>query len=284
MYRSHLRLVRHNPAAASPGDRLFALDLAGRGMVGFDVASGAGTHDLYAAQPARFCRRIRSLFAQSNSATPELANLQLNTTGNVQSRSIATTSLVASMQRIGFTSPALLGGSTGWRHGSNIVCRNTAQGIVPGGFFFAARFAQTALTTNARFFCGLSATTSVLSARDPSENTNQIGVGYDSSDQTFMLMTCGPTANAQKFNAFGISSSYTGVLDVILYSARGSTAIGCAMRTASDSATWQTGTVEPSKAPASLAMLGPHIWMNSGPTFAQSVGFDLSHVYLETEY
>jgi hypothetical protein len=285
-WRSDVKLARYNPASASPGDGLFALELGGRPMPAFWGNSSDGyVRELFPMQPAFFATRTRWWFAREATATPLTFGLDHNTSGNVAARAITTTSLATGTARLGFSTSLSAGSSAGWRHGSAFLFRNPANVAgAAGGFFMTTRFSLFNSSSTFRFFAGVCAQTTALGNTDPSAVVNTMGFAADDSDTNISFICNSSSGTAQKV-ALPITwpkATLDTLVDLAIYSPRGSNDIGFALR--APGLAWQSVTFTPTKAPAANLLLAPQVYANTPSTLSNNVGFDLNHVIVETDY
>lgn len=94
--------------------------------------------------------------------------------------------------------------SVGPRTSTAIFFSSTTAGM--GGFFFYCRFGVEAITTNCRWFVGLTATAAIL-ANDPSAAVNIVGFGFDAGDSSVLsFMHNNGSGTAVKTSITGLPS------------------------------------------------------------------------------
>lgn len=286
--RAHLPLVRDNPEAQYGRDRLFALDLGGRGMAAFDSDQSDGAHGPYPLAPASFAARVRTWEAAGGSAVPISLGLNSNITGSVIARDIGSDTFAAGVTRLGIASNLqALGGGTayaGWRHGAGLVYRNTGDQYKAGGFTFAARLAINSSQPSMRFFAGLVAQTAAINAQ-PSSLQNAIGFAADSGESAVSFLTTAASGSSPQKTPIAnwFKTEEQTMLDLLIYCGRMNAQIGFAWRKL-PTLKWNTQVITPTTAPGSLVVLSPQISIASTSGYQNPVSMDLSSVYVETEF
>lgn len=252
----------------------------------------------YAAQPAEFSVRKRSLKAQSGLATPQLDAMAHNVIGgSVVARAIpsAPATFLDGLSRIGYVTTASADQTTGVYDSDARVLPNigslTAQA---GGFFFAARVALPVANAASRLFLGLQSETG---ATTPAGTVNPsvgggagfraaLAFGWDAADTALSFFSNGsllgtPTKTALAGTGFAKSDTDK-ALDIAIYQPRGEQVVGFAYRRLDGSAqSWVSATL--SIASFANVSLRPLCWLSSGSN-ATATALDISHVYLESEY
>lgn len=275
--RSYLRLQRVNPVASSELDRLFAFDLGGRGMVGYDPVQG----EPYPLAPHPAFIRRRSWVAVAGSTTPLLEGLAHTPSGGAGARSIAATSQRDSMPRIAYTVPAL-SGSAGIRHNLAQFYRNHDNAALAGGFMLACRFAIVPTGSGYRWWIGMAATTASIGTTQPSAIVNAIGIGADSDDTTVQLMAnSGSGTAAQVDTTIPVSSLAGSAFDVVIQCTRLRPEIGFAWRQVGGG-TWLSHSGVFAKAPAGSTLLCPQVHLNAG-SILTGHAIEISSLYVETD-
>jgi hypothetical protein len=268
--------------AAPAADRLsiFAANRGGRLLPKSFGPAGLDT----VLQPNIFGNSIGWFRPVGNSTTISLMGLNNTASGTATSRTVATTSLLASTRRAGFVSAATAGSSAGTRHGSGQFWRGNAAGL--GGFFFVARFGMSdaAAVAGARSFIGLSATAGVLSNADPSTNTNIVGVGHDGADSNLSIIHNDGTGTATKVALganFLANTLSADLYELALFAAPNGADVGYRVERL-NTGDVASGTLT-TDLPANTALLSPQLWRNNGAT-ALAVGIDVVSQYIETDF
>ena len=184
------------PTVPASGAKIYSELKAGRHLCAQIGPSGLQ----HALQPSLFTNGVSWYIAQGNSTTVSTMGFGNTITGTATARTVATTSLLTSIRRIGFvTSAATAGSSTGTTHGFEQFWMGNASGL--GGFYYVVRFGMSSATTvsTQRNFVGLAATTAVLPNADPSTNQNILGFSVDSKDSSWYFITNGTSGMCATF-------------------------------------------------------------------------------------
>ena len=98
----------------------------------------------------------------------------------------ASTNAMTSLNRATFGTGTTATGASGIQSSATVAWRGNAAGL--GGFFFHSRFGIQTLAADMRAFVGLSANNATMAA-DPSSWANTIGIGKDSADSTWQIIS-----------------------------------------------------------------------------------------------
>ena len=205
--------------------------------------------------------------------------------GTATLRTVALTNSFVAQRRIGYVSAATANQSSGLR--SAVLQFGLSNTASVGGFFFQTRFgiSDAALVANARTFVGLVAQTTALGNADPSTVLNIIGMGHDSADANFSIMTNNGAGAANKIDlgtSFSRSPTVSSdMYDLILYAAPNSTTVYYQVTNMRTGVTVSGSTT--TKVPVTNTLLTWQLWRQNGGT-AAAVGIDIASVYVETEY
>lgn len=205
-------------------------------------------------------------------------------TGTATARSVATTSLATAMRRLGYVSAATAGSLAGARLAAAQFFRGDAT--AKGGFHLRIRFvcSDAATVAGARTYVGLAAATGAPTNVDPSSQVNILGVGCDTADSTFSVMSNDGAGTATKV-ALGANfpantlSADAYELELFCPSGGGDVRYRVERLNTGDVA---SGTIS-SNFPASTTLLAIQLWRSNNAT-ALAVGIDLCSLYIETDY
>jgi hypothetical protein len=219
-------------------------------------------------------------------------------TGTATLANLAITNFHQSMPRVeAAVTTAAVGAVAGWRGGQNTLRRGGGSGGIKnsnGGFRFLMRFGigrGIAANTSRRLFAGLGTSIAAPTNVDPSSITNIIGVGADTADANWQIMTRGAGAvlktNTGIPKAVGADNEATFELQMfsrtnnlgtseVIISFRDITS-GFAL---SSSPFIQTVTTN---IPTEDDFLSPRLWGSTGATSA-TIGLSLMEIIAETEF
>lgn len=132
----------------------------------------------------------------------------------------ASTNAMTSMNRAQFGTGTTATGASGVQSTSTVAWLGNASGL--GGFFFFARFGIETLAADMRAFVGLSANNAALAA-DPSTWANTIGIGKDTADSVWQVITRSATTLTKTSTGATITAGQ--VLDLHMFAAPNTTTI-----------------------------------------------------------
>lgn len=201
------------PATPTSGIRMYAHDMAGRRFLDYVGPSGL---DL-SVQPAMFNSTICMLVSSSGTTTPigwgSTYTARNSGTGAAQSSGTrATTNALTSMVRTNYGTGTTATGASGIQTTDPIAWRGNSAGL--GGFYFTARFGIETFQAAQQVFIGLSANNAAL-AGEPSALANTIGIGKDSTDSNWFVISRDATTATK--TATGIAVTAGQVLDFFMY-------------------------------------------------------------------
>jgi hypothetical protein len=124
----------------------------------------------------------------------------------------ASTNAITSMNRATFGTGTTATGASGIQTSNTVAWRGNAAGL--GGFFFFARFAIETFASDMRAFVGLSANNATMAA-DPSTFANTVGIGKDTADSTWQIITRSATTLTKTNTAITINA--TDILDFYMF-------------------------------------------------------------------
>lgn len=175
------------PAAPVGAVRLFGRARAGRVLPHFVGPAGPDT----SVQPALFANT--SYMWLAGTGTTAAINWGVNWTarnagtGAAQAHPTkASTNALTSLSRATFSTGTTAVGSSGIQSGASVAWRGNAENL--GGFFFFSRFSVETHEAAMRYFIGLSALNAALNG-EPSAQANTVGIGKDSTDSTWQIIT-----------------------------------------------------------------------------------------------
>jgi len=223
-------------------------------------------------------RIIRPL---AGGTTLQSLGLGTSTTGTATARTPASTSLLASIGRVGYVSSATAGSSAGVRHGVQEFWTGNAAGL--GGFFFICRFGIAQIQANMRWLVGIQAGTAALANGNPSALLNLLGFGIDSGQTTVHFLNNDGVGVATSTD-LGVNFPATtanAVYEVRMFCAPNSTQISYSIDRL-DVQAHAEGMVS-ADIPNNTTFLSPYVWINNGAT-AAAVAIDLIGQYVETDF
>lgn len=187
------------PAApAAGGVKLFGRSVGGRIL----PAAMGPTGLLTALQPDISRNKIAYALPNGNSKVLNLLGLEISGTGTATEKNTATTDLYARMRGIEYlVTTAENSAVSGFRNDAAFYSVG-GNDIGLGGFYFVCRWGPAtgvALATS-RAFVGLHSGTDAPSDTEPSERTNIVGMGWDSTDMNIQFMHNGESGLATKID------------------------------------------------------------------------------------
>lgn len=217
---------------------------------------------------------------------------QTTPSGSVTTRTVATTSQVTMMRRLGMNVASAAGSIGRITHGALQFAIGGIAGGKTGGFHLVIRFVvadQAAVATGVRSFYGMTDTIAPSTVTDPSNMTNIIGLAANAADSQLSIMhndgsgaaTVIPLNGGVGFPAYGQS---TDAYELVLYGPIAVTNTVYYRVTNLVSGVVATGTLS-SNLPATTTLITPSLWRIVGGVAAAGItGFDLVSLYIETEY
>jgi len=234
-----------------------------------------------AIQHALFSKQIGYWFPAGNSTTVYAWGLAIGTTGTATARNVATTNFASQLRRIAYVSGTSAGSSAGIRGSYLQWWRGNASGL--GGFLMATRFIISQVSTNCRWFVGMTATTSALSNANPSTFTNIVGIGRDSGQTTIRVLynDASGTASSIDLGSNFPATNTSAVYDFYLYTPSNGDRFYYYVRRL-DVAYEASGELI-TDIPDKTQLLSPQLWINNG-TDGSAVAIDICWLYMEAEY
>lgn len=276
-----LGAVEDPPAPDTAGLLLFGRQVTSRYMPGFVGPKGLTT----VVQPHISRNFVGSVQAQGNGTVLSSTGLTLTAVGTATAANVATTNIHTQSKRLGYhVTTAAISAIAGCRGAASQFFTGT-PGSGRGGFHFLCRFGpslSSAAMTKKRIFCGLYSSTSNPTDTNPSGLSNIIGVGCDSGDANFQLMTRAGSGSATKVDT-GISKSATvatEVYEVGVFAPPGASTVYIELRRLSDGLTF--GQEISTTLPSATTLLNTYLWMSAGGT-SSTVGVALLSMYIETD-
>jgi hypothetical protein len=268
------------PSTPSAGATLFARRRAGRHM----AAQIGPIGRWYEFQPSLGATKIG--FAQAAGAGTGITIIGITAataSGTATTRTIANTSLLASTRRIGYVITAAAADSpTGWSlaGAQALWWRGNAAGV--GGFCFVARFGFNSFTGGAggnRAFIGLTAIP--WTTADPSNLLNMVGIGLDSGDANFFVMTNDGSGSPTKTDT-AIAVVADKLYEVRVFCSANDTKIAVSLERLDDGVLYeQTVTTD---LPVNTTFLGAAVRANSGSSATTGAAIDILQAYIETDF
>lgn len=219
-----------------------------------------------------------------NSTSLTVIGGSLIATGTATARTVAVTTFLTMMRRIGVASAAGAGSSAGYRSGS-LQYALSASGA--GGFALIWRFGLptgTATVAGMRWFVGFTASAAAIGNVDPSSLTNIIGFGIDSTIDTNIQVMHNDAAGAATKVDLGASFPATtanAVYEVRLVNQIGSSNVGYSVERL-DTAAFIEGAIS-TNLPATTVLMAPQALINNGAT-AVAIDIDLADLFLDTTF
>jgi hypothetical protein len=132
---------------------------------------------------------VRQIIPTSNSTTTTAIGLAAATvTGTASAAALASTNQLTETIRVNTASATTANAQCGYTHAAALAAVSTSAGR--GGFLFQTQFGATGLPTGPRLFCGMTASTFVGQAIEPSAFTANYAVfAKDSGDTNIQFLT-----------------------------------------------------------------------------------------------
>lgn len=208
----------------------------------------------------------------------------LTATGTATARTVAVTSMLSRMTRLGYVSAATAGALTGAREA--VAKYTTGAGANLGGFFAVYRFgvSDAATVAGARMFVGLSGTTGAPTNVDPTTLLNAIGVCQITGSDNLQMYSAGSSAGGNLVDlgaSFPANTLSADVYELILHSPTDTGYVNYRVTRLN------TGDVAEGSftagLPTSSTLLCHQLWRTNNAT-ALAVGLDICSIYIETDY
>lgn len=265
-------------AATAGTIKLFARNYAGRIMPEYMAETGV---DCFL-QGAMYNNMV-AMWAPGASTTAGTAFGMLVTSGGtISHQTMASTNMMTAMRRTRFASATSAGSACGLRANHPHVWRGNAANM--GGFFAFFRFAQSTNVAATQAFIGLASLTGAL-AGEPSDLTDMIGIGYDTTDAQatgWQLLRNDASGTATKVTLTGAPRDTATVLDLTLYCPPNSSSITVRVYNQSTQSVVHDNVAYTTDLPTSTVFLTPHAQLRNGAT-TSAVNLELSKIYLETD-
>jgi hypothetical protein len=225
-------------------------------------------------------RRVGWWNTPGNSTTVTTHGMGHTATGTATARTVATTSLLASLRRVGFVTGNNPGLSAGTRNNALQFCRGGFVGtLYEGGIVYRARFGLPQILAGMRWFVGLTGSAAVIGNVNPSTLTNIVGFGIDAGDTNVQLMQNDAAGTATKTDTGINGRTLNSVFDVFLAVWPDSAVWSCYLKR------WDVDQYFDDQVtvdmPAQTQLLSPQIWINTGATTG-TVAIDVCQQYIET--
>jgi len=271
------------PTAPTDGVKLFSSDIAGRSMLS-TVNSGGLLEPL---QPSWAFRSIGMWTASAGQVTINSAGNMgsVSATGTATARVPGSTNYCTATRRVGIVSGASAADIAQFRGASSYPYLWRATAAAGGGGFttvFRFNISDAVLVATAHMFVGVIAS-AIATDVAPSTQTNLIGIGVDSGDTVLQLYAAGSSAQSRvSLGAnFPANTVSTDVYELALFTPPSGTTIGYRV-TRLNTGHVASGTISAAaNLPSDTTRLYPQMFRSNGGT-AAAVGFDFTHVYVET--
>lgn len=271
------------PSAPADGVKLFSSEIAGHSMLSTIGPSGL----MAPLQPSVAHKQVGMWSASAGAAVVYnfgvmgAANIAL---GGMVARVTDNASFCTSQNRLGVVSAATAAQAATIRGTSTYpkLWRGNAARL--GGFYVVLRFniSDAVLVGTANMFAGITFA-SLATDVAPSTLINLIGIGCDSGDTTMQLYAAGSGAQPRVSlgASFPMNTTNVDVYEATFYSPPNSSTVSYrVLRLNTGDVVADTVSVA-ANLPASNLVMSPQIFRSNGGT-AAAVGFDFSHVYVET--
>jgi hypothetical protein len=268
-------------SSTANGVRLYDRSRAGRNMLETKDAAGVITNF----QPHMGMTNVRFVKALGNGGTT-LSSFGLSPIigGTSQPKTYATSSLLASLQRVGMRTTATPSTS------ATMIFNN--GGTAPfwlgnltnaGGFHAIFRFGIAQAQTNMRWFVGMYSAVTAISNVEPTSLGTILGFGINSGDTNvkFMYNDGSGTASVVDFGAAFPATSANTVYEAHLYATPNSSVVNYYLERL-DSTDKIEGSVN-TNVPPSTVFLTPHLYINNATTSADAI-MDFIQMQVETKY
>jgi len=268
-------------SSTANGVRLYDRSRAGRNMLETKDAAGVITNF----QPHMGMTNVRFVKALGNGGTT-LSSFGLSPIigGTAQPKTYATSSLLASLQRVGMRTTATPSTS------ATMIFNN--GGTAPfwlgnltnaGGFHAIFRFGIAQAQTNMRWFVGMYSAVTAISNVEPTSLGTILGFGINSGDTNvkFMYNDGSGTASIVDFGAAFPATSANTVYEAHLYATPNSSVVNYYLERL-DSTDKIEGSVN-TNVPPSTVFLTPHLYINNATTSADAI-MDFIQMQVETKY
>ena len=284
--------IASEPSAPAANNLIFyAKNIGGRMLPKFVGPSGFDT----ALQPLIGTNRFAlwnppPQVATAPGTTVGVNGISWTTNGTLTARTIATTNMFTRMKRLGFTTASGTNNIACGAYNANATYTiGTATTPALGGFYFIAKFGDQDTQATSRFFCGFSSSTTANIAGEPSTFTNAIGVGYGTADTNYKIFYGGSAAQTpiDLGSSFPCKLANTTPMEIILFAPPNSSNTVHYRLTVLSTGNTTSGTLTAAtigtQLPANTTLLGPRITKNNVNSGA-ATGFDLSSIYIESDY
>jgi hypothetical protein len=205
----------------------------------------------------------------------------LSVTGTATARSVATSSVLPRMVRLGYVSSTTAGSLAGARE--TVTKFTTGAGAGQGGFFARYRFgiSDAASVSGARMFVGLDAAAATAPTNvEPSSKINCVGIAQISTSNNLQLVY-GNAGSKMPIDLGGnfLVSPNVEAYELILFSPASGGIYWLARRL--NTTQEVSGFITSADAPSSTTLLGHQLWRCNNAT-ALAVGLDVCSIYIET--
>lgn len=189
----------------------------------------------------------------------------------------ASTNAMTSMNRAQFGTGTTATGASGIQTSATVAWMGNAAGL--GGFLFFARFGIETLASDVRAFVGLSANNATMAA-DASTWANTIGLGKDTGDSTWQIIT--RSASTLTKTNTSITVTQNQILDVYIHSAPNSGVARVHIKDGATGADLYVSGALSTNLPATTTFLYMQAHIQS-VTGTSAKNLSLNRMYLETD-
>lgn len=245
----------------------------------------------YPLQPAIWRQKIARWNPPGNTiTTPGVDGMNaLISTGTATARTVATTNVLARVRRLGYVSAATAGSVAGQSPSSAQFTLGNGTGL--GGFFYSCRFGvgDAAIQSVARAFIGISSSIATPTNVNPATLTNAVGIGHKESDTNWFIYYGGSAAQARIDLGANFPINTSDLLDITLWSPPNQNGVVYydVTRISTSGQVTASGVLGPGTVgttlPANSTLVGHRAWRTNN-TAAASVGIDIAHIYIESDW
>lgn len=265
--------------------KLIARDIATRSIPAYVGPSGLDS----ALQPLLGRNKVGYWSGIAGATTNIGTGIALTATGTATSATWATTNLISTMNRLDFrATTAATNAVSGFRGGASNYWRGNSAGL--GGFTYICRWGIGGLGTSIstiRAFVGLRASTSAPTDVAPNTLTNAVGMGWDSTDSTVQIYSCG-SANSKidtgiTLNRVISTNASAQVFEIAMFCPPNGSSISYTVTELGTSNTYSTTVTTTTALPSSTTALNVYGYTSAGGTNT-SMSIAVCGIYIETDY
>lgn len=281
-------VLTENASFTVPGSnsvKLIARDIATRFLPAYVGSSGLDS----ALQPLLGRNKVGYWSGIAGATTNTGMGVALTGTGTSTSSTWATTNLISTMNRLDFRATTASSSTvSGFRGRALNYWRGDSAGL--GGFTYICRWGIGGLGTNVstiRAFVGLRTSTSAPTDVAPSTLTNAVGMGWDNTDSTVQIYSCG-SANSKidtgiTLNRVISTSASAQVFEIAMFCPPNGSSINYTVTELGTSNTYSTTVTTTTALPSSTTALNVYGYTSAGGT-STSMSIAVCGIYIETDY